>query len=175
MSDQNNYQSICRTCLRRTDDLKAIFEQQLNEKLIACANIKVNYLLIYNYIYYTQNHFQVDIGDGLPDTICTNCIERVENAFSFKQLCEESEAKLKQENIVLSNELSLNINCSIKEYENDVKTENYNIEIESNEEYECAIQEDLKNECDEISISETKDCKNNKKRRKNKIVNNEGI
>lgn len=35
-------------------------------------------------------------GDGLPDQICTQCLQMVNRAYSFKQLCEKSDATLRQ-------------------------------------------------------------------------------
>lgn len=34
-------------------------------------------------------------GDGLPDQICIQCLQNVNKAYSFKQLCEESDITLR--------------------------------------------------------------------------------
>lgn len=40
---------------------------------------------------------QIKIGDGYPQLICTQCISIADQAYSFRILCQESEAKLKAE------------------------------------------------------------------------------
>lgn len=35
-------------------------------------------------------------GDGLPDQICTQCLQMVNRAYTFKQLCEKSDNVLRQ-------------------------------------------------------------------------------
>lgn len=39
---------------------------------------------------------QIVEGDGLPDQICTQCLQTVSKAYSFKQLCEKSDITLRQ-------------------------------------------------------------------------------
>lgn len=39
---------------------------------------------------------QIENGDGLPNLICLQCIHQVSRAFSFKQLCEQSDSNLRQ-------------------------------------------------------------------------------
>lgn len=34
-------------------------------------------------------------GDGLPNQICTQCLQSVNKAYSFKQLCEKSDVTLR--------------------------------------------------------------------------------
>lgn len=35
-------------------------------------------------------------GDGLPGQICTQCIQQINRAYSFKQLCEKSDVSLRE-------------------------------------------------------------------------------
>lgn len=35
-------------------------------------------------------------GDGLPTQVCLQCVHYISRAFSFKQLCERSDATLRQ-------------------------------------------------------------------------------
>lgn len=35
-------------------------------------------------------------GDGLPNQVCLQCVHYINRAFSFKQLCERSDATLRQ-------------------------------------------------------------------------------
>lgn len=39
--------------------------------------------------------FQVIEGDGLPYQICIQCLQNINKAYSFKQLCEESDITLR--------------------------------------------------------------------------------
>ncbi|KAF2896587.1 hypothetical protein ILUMI_09589 [Ignelater luminosus] len=39
---------------------------------------------------------QIENGDGLPTLICLQCVHQANRAFSFKQLCEQSDANLRQ-------------------------------------------------------------------------------
>lgn len=39
---------------------------------------------------------QIDTGDGLPSSICIQCVHQISRAYSFKQLCEQSDINLRQ-------------------------------------------------------------------------------
>lgn len=52
----------------------------------------------------TDGETQVIEGDGLPDQICTQCLQMVSRAYSFKQLCEKSDETLRH----YVNSISLN-------------------------------------------------------------------
>ncbi|KAK9888573.1 hypothetical protein WA026_000814 [Henosepilachna vigintioctopunctata] len=39
---------------------------------------------------------KVENNDGLPSAVCLQCIHNINTAFSFKQLCEQSDANLRQ-------------------------------------------------------------------------------
>ncbi|XP_019871436.2 zinc finger protein 558 [Aethina tumida] len=69
---------ICRTCLREKANLKPIFEACVPNMLMSCASI------------------QVMINDGLPNQICTQCLQSVNKAYTFKQLCEKSDMTLRE-------------------------------------------------------------------------------
>ncbi|XP_019878012.2 gastrula zinc finger protein XlCGF8.2DB isoform X2 [Aethina tumida] len=78
----NSASNICRTCLKESEDLKSIFsidnEMSISQILMLCANITI----------YEK--------DGLPEKICSSCSQKMFSAYSFRQLCENSEAHLKQ-------------------------------------------------------------------------------
>lgn len=67
---------ICRTCLCETSSSITVFskDSQQNCKIftmiIACSTMKIV------------------VNDGLPDRICSKCINSVRNAFAFKQQCD---------------------------------------------------------------------------------------
>lgn len=70
----------CRLCLK-LGDFYSIFMVDnaipLSEMAMACAQIK-----IYE-------------GDGLPDKVCSECLEKLSAAYIFKQQCERSDAELR--------------------------------------------------------------------------------
>lgn len=45
---------------------------------------------------YISLWFQVHTGDGLPETLCVQCVLQVSRAFNFKQVCQRSDANLRQ-------------------------------------------------------------------------------
>ncbi|XP_059049002.1 zinc finger protein 91-like [Achroia grisella] len=71
----------CRLCLK-LGDFYSIFTVdnavQLAEMVMECAQIKV---------------FE---GDGLPDKICSECIQKLSSAYIFKQQCERSDQELRR-------------------------------------------------------------------------------
>ncbi|KAM3960122.1 uncharacterized protein ACR2FA_005752 [Aphomia sociella] len=71
----------CRLCLK-LGDFYSIFTVdnalQLAEMVMECARIKV-----YE-------------GDGLPDKICSECIQKLSSAYIFKQQCERSDQELRR-------------------------------------------------------------------------------
>lgn len=55
-------------------------------------------------------------GDGLPNQICTQCLQSVNKAYSFKQLCEKSD-------VTLRNYLNINLQLQADNMINQVKTD----------------------------------------------------
>jgi hypothetical protein len=39
---------------------------------------------------------QIESGDGLPGSVCLQCVHQISRAYSFKQLCEQSDTNLRQ-------------------------------------------------------------------------------
>lgn len=63
--------------------------------------------------------FKVQPGDGLPETLCVQCVLQVSRAFNFKQICQRSDTSLRQ---VLLDTLAESCVATIVEEENvDVK------------------------------------------------------
>ncbi|KAJ8947588.1 hypothetical protein NQ318_010100 [Aromia moschata] len=63
---------LCRICLKEGEQMQNIFESSFHIILVQCASITI------------------EMGDDLPDLICLSCINKMHQAYSFKQLCETS-------------------------------------------------------------------------------------
>ncbi|XP_055550442.1 zinc finger protein 436-like [Wyeomyia smithii] len=67
---------ICRTCLSETDSNTSVFSEDNHQNckifsmIAACSNMKII------------------ANDGLPDKICSKCVDSVRNAFAFKRQCD---------------------------------------------------------------------------------------
>lgn len=69
-------------------------------------------------------------GDGLPTMICHHCITKLNTAWEFKMLCENSDAKLRNvsESLHISSNLD-SLTISVKQQEHSLceeKSETYN-------------------------------------------------
>lgn len=62
-------------------------------------------------------------GDGLPHQICTQCLQNVNRAYSFKQLCEKSDTTLRQYVNTLQ---PIDTTSTIQNIINDVKSDIFN-------------------------------------------------
>lgn len=52
-------------------------------------------------------------GDGLPDQICIQCLQNVNKAYSFKQLCEESDLTLRNYLLTLQTDMITNVKSDL--------------------------------------------------------------
>ncbi|KAK4879259.1 hypothetical protein RN001_007405 [Aquatica leii] len=83
---QFDISKICRACLTEKGEMRSVFladesigqTMRLSEMIMGFSSV------------------QIENGDGLPGSICLQCIHQVSRAFSFKQLCEQSDANLRQ-------------------------------------------------------------------------------
>ncbi|GLV41349.1 uncharacterized protein CBL_06579 [Carabus blaptoides fortunei] len=106
--DSSNYHckydvlKICRSCLIESQEMRSLFSSEeisgrflpVSEMLMACAAV------------------QVRTGDGLPMMLCLQCIHQLNNAYKFKQQCENADYNLRQK-------LLCNSELYIKSSEND--------------------------------------------------------
>lgn len=79
--DYNNQHKICRVCLEEgaiTSIYSTEFAMTPSVMMMICAKVRINK------------------NDGLPSSICNNCFYRLGIAYSFKDLCENSEIRLRQ-------------------------------------------------------------------------------
>lgn len=80
-----NTDQICRVCLSESNNLSSIFNvnqevddfSSVSEKLSLCGSISV------------------DHQDGLPSLICDVCIYKASIAYEFRQLCQNSDTRLR--------------------------------------------------------------------------------
>lgn len=96
-----SFNSLCRTCLDSTENMKSVQDPNIINMLKICVNIQVyNCLQEIPSEFYTFFDKSIDLqvlqGDGLPDLICLTCLRQIYKYFDFKQLCEKSDAILKQ-------------------------------------------------------------------------------
>ncbi|XP_026468486.1 uncharacterized protein LOC113372379 [Ctenocephalides felis] len=77
------YSKICRLCLQITNDLLPIHDSSdtICNTIMACTVIKISK------------------DDGLPDNICTSCMQKLNSSYEFKQLCETSDVFLRNYDI----------------------------------------------------------------------------
>lgn len=83
--------SYCRLCAeqkKKTDLRKTVYDWAIKEKLVACCMWKPS-----------SNEFQI------PNTVCNDCVEQLENCWQFAMRINESEQKLLQIVHFSSNEL----------------------------------------------------------------------
>lgn len=65
--------------------------------LMSCASVHVSGFHTQKHTFYEHKlPMQVTEGDGMPSQVCLQCVHYINQAFSFKQLCERSDATLKQ-------------------------------------------------------------------------------
>ncbi|KAF5282708.1 hypothetical protein FQR65_LT02705 [Abscondita terminalis] len=79
-------ENICRTCLSEDVNMRSLFSVESNrtgettnlcKMLTSCVPI------------------QIMEGDNLPTQVCSQCVDSITRAFSFKQLCERSDLTLR--------------------------------------------------------------------------------
>lgn len=99
----SNFSIMCRTCLTASNQLKSLFvlesfleepTNSLGSLLMSFASIQVVTCSFCQIILEVVN-FQIIKGDGLPENICLNCIQNLNNAVSFRKLCERSNETLR--------------------------------------------------------------------------------
>ncbi|XP_018330469.1 gastrula zinc finger protein XlCGF57.1 [Agrilus planipennis] len=85
IQNQFDVSKICRTCLTTKGEMQSVFQvddsvsqTRLGEMIMSFTNI------------------QISPEDGLPPTVCVQCAHQVNCAYSFKQLCEQSDSSLRQ-------------------------------------------------------------------------------
>ncbi|XP_069363605.1 uncharacterized protein [Maniola hyperantus] len=97
--------AICRTCL----DTKAnipIFTEEMDPAS-------------YSGLVYTVTGVKVEMDDGLPQSICQNCVNNINNCLHFRKQCKEAETKL----IIMKNKIE------DSDYDIEIKLENENMNI----------------------------------------------
>lgn len=99
-----NFNSICRICLRLPEACDNIFsdclctdgERCYDEMLLSCTLICVSTTERSNGSYRSPLLFQCSPNDGLPTKICLECAEALRTAFEFNVRCERSDKALRK-------------------------------------------------------------------------------
>lgn len=86
----DNLTKICRTCLMEYDDMHSIFSQIHNDDSLEEESTYL-YEILMNICSIT-----VLANDGLPTTVCTNCMELAHTSFKFQQQCNRSQEILEK-------------------------------------------------------------------------------
>lgn len=103
----------CRTCLFKAEELVSldgasdisihsdaewISSKTNGDLLMELANVQVKRIQLTRRKQSTESriNLQVHIDDGLPRNVCVECAASLRAAFAYKQMCEESDAKLRR-------------------------------------------------------------------------------
>ncbi|XP_045470208.1 zinc finger protein 2 homolog [Harmonia axyridis] len=103
--DVNN---ICRACLSDKGEMRSVFltiDNPGTGRAMVIAEMMMGFCSV-----------QVENNDGLPSTVCLQCFHNINTAFSFKQLCEQSDTNLRQ---YLGKPLQKNLNKDEDSQKND--------------------------------------------------------
>lgn len=103
---------ICRTCLSDNIDLQSLFHDTINEMIMACSQV------------------QIVAGDGLPETICAQCINQLNEAYKFKQQCENADSQLRNilETKPVNNDLEIKFELVANGVDSDNNLDNMKID-----------------------------------------------
>lgn len=85
MDEDNKEPAICRTCMSKETELQSIF---ISSK-VSDLNMHIAEMIM------EFSSIQVTIGDGLPESICKICADKVVSLFLFKLQCERSDTILR--------------------------------------------------------------------------------
>ncbi|XP_077301805.1 uncharacterized protein LOC143922448 isoform X2 [Arctopsyche grandis] len=76
---------VCRSCLREASPMHQLSTPGCDRTELPLAQMLVSVLML-----------QISENDGLPYQICSHCTYQLSSAFTFKQMCQESDKRLKQ-------------------------------------------------------------------------------
>ncbi|KAG4080302.1 hypothetical protein HA402_010794 [Bradysia odoriphaga] len=75
--DLLDLEKVCRGCLSKNGEMRNLYGSCLDKMLMTVAEV------------------HVEVGDGLPEKMCVQCVLQVSRAFTFKQQCERSDTTLR--------------------------------------------------------------------------------
>lgn len=83
---QIDLNKLCRTCLTENGEMRSVFmpDDSTGHPMII-ADMLMGF-----------TNVQVGHGDGLPTLVCLQCLISIGRAYSFKELCEQSDSNLRQ-------------------------------------------------------------------------------
>uniref|UniRef100_A0A1Y1L2X6 Protein krueppel n=1 Tax=Photinus pyralis TaxID=7054 RepID=A0A1Y1L2X6_PHOPY len=86
----DNLTKICRICLMEYEDMHSIFSEIQNVESLEEESTFLYEILM------NISSIRVLANDGLPTTICTNCMELAHTSFKFQQQCNRSQEILEK-------------------------------------------------------------------------------
>lgn len=89
---------LCRICIIKRDGnhLKNILDPMIVKKLKECTMLEVSIYTIMNLLILIKLFYQIVPNDGLPKKICEYCVNKLNEAYDFKQLCHETQSILEE-------------------------------------------------------------------------------
>lgn len=136
VNDSIDISKICRGCLGKKGDMRPLFGSYLDNMLRSVAQIQVCRLTTDCLVSFKHNSFflfffkKVNVGDGLPELMCVQCVLQVSRAFTFKQQCERNDQTLR---IYLNQEYQKQF-VTVPLLDDGDKTNNVQLVVESIEE-----------------------------------------
>ena len=116
------YQDVCRVCTKQSGELQRIFQDDILAKLTQCVDVVIAE------------------EEGLPGFICSECLQSLEIAYDFRQLCARSDAEMRQALLAeteLCRKTLIEADCEMVKEEPLFKTES--LEEEPRAKYHCGI------------------------------------
>ncbi|XP_044743442.1 zinc finger protein OZF-like [Chrysoperla carnea] len=147
---RDDFDSICRICLRGNYNMLNVNTQNIISMIEACSSLRIS------------------MDDELPHQVCSDCLQKLENAYQLRELCEKSDKKLR-EIIEIKTELE---NESLVQANNELVSQLYvkrEVFIKSEDLSEDDDDTDVYNEHttgDDSQVSENEKANSDKKKRK---------
>lgn len=96
-------QKVCRGCLTKNGEMRPLYGSCLDKMLMTVAEVQVSFTQwvqwglynVYRTIEFLKKKWKVEVGDGLPEKMCVQCVLQVSRAFTFKQQCQRSDTTLR--------------------------------------------------------------------------------
>ncbi|CAH1117394.1 unnamed protein product [Phaedon cochleariae] len=127
--------NICRACLTEDGKLQSVFTSEISSGLPLHISEMIS----------SCTSFEVSLGDGLPDQICTECVTSTVKMYLFKLKCEHSDRILKER-----------LKKVTVVYQNDLENENNKIKAETVECKDMEINNEILDDSDKFDFDTCK-------------------